>query len=256
MTQSVQSEAPVTTVTIYLSLAARHPDGEDAEYLQWHALDHEPEQHRLQTVWASRRVVSTPECRAVRAAGVGQYDEVDHAMAYFFPPPPDFKAFEDLNNALGVAGRTTHRLPIVERGTWLVAGKVVAPTGIVSPDVLPWRPAQGIYIISGAGVGTAIRSGRDTGGCRRLVGWWGIDEPGVHYGRQHWDAAHFVLCRRPRGRYGGSAEGGATEAMGRIRFDALAGRPLSGRRPPRLGSPPALNPAVPRSELARMARAS
>jgi hypothetical protein len=135
------------TVTIYLSLAARHPEGKDAAYIEWHAVDHEPEQHRLSTVWASRRVVSTPECRAVRAASFGRYDEVDHVMAYFFVPPPDFKAFEDLNNALGTSGRTKPRLPILERGTWQVHGKVVAPGGIVSPDVLPWRPIKGIYLI-------------------------------------------------------------------------------------------------------------
>jgi hypothetical protein len=169
MTPSTQSQDPVTALTIYLSLAARHSDGEDAEYIQWHALDHEPEQHRLDTVWASRRVVSTPDCRAVRAASVGQYDEVDHAMAYFFPPPPDFKAFEDLNNALSVAGRTTYRLPIVERGTWQVSGKVVARTGIVSPDVLPWRPAQGVYIILEQGCSPAS----DLAKIRGVAGvWW------------------------------------------------------------------------------------
>ena len=49
--------------TIFVSMATRHPDGTDAEYLRWHTLDHRPEQHRLSAVRASLRLVSTPACR-------------------------------------------------------------------------------------------------------------------------------------------------------------------------------------------------
>ena len=33
--------------TLFVSMARRHPEGRDAEYLRWHTLDHRPEQHRL-----------------------------------------------------------------------------------------------------------------------------------------------------------------------------------------------------------------
>jgi hypothetical protein len=36
--------------TLFVSMATRHPDGTDAEYLRWHTLDHRPEQHRLSDV--------------------------------------------------------------------------------------------------------------------------------------------------------------------------------------------------------------
>ena len=49
--------------TIFVSMATRHPDGADAEYLRWHTMDHRPEQHRLSTVRASVRLVSTWLCR-------------------------------------------------------------------------------------------------------------------------------------------------------------------------------------------------
>src|SRR5207302_5726582 len=39
--------------TIYVSMTARHPDGRDADYLEWHSLDHRPEQHRLHALRAS-----------------------------------------------------------------------------------------------------------------------------------------------------------------------------------------------------------
>lgn len=54
--------------TLFVSMATRHPEGRDAEYLRWHSLDHRPEQHRLAAVRASLRLVSTPECRAARAS--------------------------------------------------------------------------------------------------------------------------------------------------------------------------------------------
>ena len=45
--------------TLFVSMARRHPEGRDAEYLRWHTLDHRPEQHRLAAVRASLRLVST-----------------------------------------------------------------------------------------------------------------------------------------------------------------------------------------------------
>src|SRR6202048_727926 len=73
--------------TLFVSMATRHPDGRDAEYLQWHTLDHRPEQHRLSAVRSSLRLVSTPECRSARAAGQDRYDAIDHVMTYFFRDP-------------------------------------------------------------------------------------------------------------------------------------------------------------------------
>ena len=49
--------------TIYTSLSKRHPEGLDADYLEWHSLDHRPEQHRIAQLRASFRMVSTPTCR-------------------------------------------------------------------------------------------------------------------------------------------------------------------------------------------------
>src|SRR6266567_1477988 len=70
--------------TAFVSMATRHPDGADAEYLRWHTLDHRPEQHRLSDVRASLRLISTPACRGARAASVGRFDPVDHVMTYLF----------------------------------------------------------------------------------------------------------------------------------------------------------------------------
>jgi hypothetical protein len=42
---------------IFVSMAAREPGGRDAEYLEWHSLDHRPEQHRLAGLRHSLRLV-------------------------------------------------------------------------------------------------------------------------------------------------------------------------------------------------------
>src|SRR5690242_21827362 len=72
---------------VYVSMSTRHPEGRDVDYLRWHFTDHRPEQYRLDTIRASLRLVSTPECRAARAASRGRFDATDRVMNYFFSDP-------------------------------------------------------------------------------------------------------------------------------------------------------------------------
>ena len=133
--------------TLFVSMATRHPDGLDAEYLQWHTLDHRPEQHRLSAVRASLRLVSTPACRAARFPGDARLDAVDHVMTYFFSDPSGLTAFNELSTALGGVGRKLELLPPVERGVYDVAGKRTAPRVKVGADVLPWWPVRGVLLL-------------------------------------------------------------------------------------------------------------
>ena len=133
--------------TLFVSMATRHPEGLDAEYLQWHTLDHRPEQHRLSAVRASLRLVSTPACRLVRPPGDAQFDAVDHVMTYFFSDRGGLKPFNDLSNALGDAGRKLALLPPVERGVFDVVDKAAAPRVKVGADVLPWWPVRGVFLL-------------------------------------------------------------------------------------------------------------
>jgi hypothetical protein len=133
--------------TLFVSMARRHPDGADAEYLRWHTLDHRPEQHRLSAVRASLRLVSTPDCRSARAASPQPYDDIDHVMTYFFTSPAGMEPFLALSKALGDAGRKLALLPPVERGVYDVSGKSAAPRVKVGADVLPWWPTRGAYLL-------------------------------------------------------------------------------------------------------------
>ncbi len=127
--------------TLFVSMATRHPEGTDAEYLQWHTLDHRPEQHRLSAVRASLRLVSTPACRAARAVRHDRFDAVDHVMTYFFSDVAGMDGFLTLSTALGDAGRKLPLLPPVERGVYGVQSKVAAARVKAGADVLPWWPA-------------------------------------------------------------------------------------------------------------------
>jgi hypothetical protein len=132
-----------------LSMSARSPEGEDARYLRWHGLDHLPEQYRIAALRSGARWVSTPACRAARAASLDQYDGVDHVVCYLFADPvaAGLDTFFALGADLRAAGRMPVRLPPVELAGYELTGKVAAPRVLVGADVLPWRPSQGVYLL-------------------------------------------------------------------------------------------------------------
>jgi hypothetical protein len=160
--------------TIYTSLSKRHPQGLDANYLEWHSLDHRPEQHRLSQLRASFRMVSTPECRATRAASDERYDEADHLQSYFFTNLSAMDGFHALNAALHDAGRSPYVLPLVERAVYRVDGMAAAPRIKVGADVLLWWSAKGVYFIIERG-GGSVADLLDVPGVGGA--WWGGAEP-------------------------------------------------------------------------------
>jgi hypothetical protein len=131
---------------IFVSMSAREPEGRDAEYLEWHSLDHRPEQYRIAGLRHSLRLVSTPGCRAARGPSDPRYDTIDHVMTYFFADGAALDQFSALSAALG-GDRRQFRLPSVNSGYFRLAGKVAARRAIAGADVIPWRPARGVYLI-------------------------------------------------------------------------------------------------------------
>jgi hypothetical protein len=144
---AILTEGDGNITTMFVSMATRHPEGTDAEYLCWHTLDHRPEQHRLGAVRASLRLVSTPACRAARAVRHERFDRIDHVQTYFFSDIAGLDGFLTLSTALGDAGRKLPLLPPVERGVYGVQSRVAAPRIKIGADVLPWWPARGVYLL-------------------------------------------------------------------------------------------------------------
>lgn len=159
---------------VYVSMSARHPEGRDLDYLRWHFFDHRPEQYRLDTIRASLRLISTPECRAARAVTDERFDATDHVMNYFFSDPSGLKPFHDLGRELGKVGRIPELLPSVERGVYAFDGRAAAPAAKVGADVLPWWPALGVYLLIERLAGTGAEGAAPLLDVEGVAGaWWG-----------------------------------------------------------------------------------
>lgn len=155
--------------TIFVSMSARQTEGRDAEYLEWHSLDHRPEQYRIPGLRHSLRLVSTPSCRERRVASEARYDAVDHVMTYFFTDVSALGPFNELSDALP-AERRPLTLPSMEYGVFDLAGKVAAPRAVTGADVIPWRPAFGIYLLVESGMASPAALVEVDG----VAGaWWG-----------------------------------------------------------------------------------
>jgi hypothetical protein len=171
---------------IFVSMSARHPEGRDADYLHWHCFDHRPEQYRLASLRGSLRLVSTPACRAARAASDVRYEAVDHLMTYFFADVAGLEPFYDLAEALRGAGRMRELLPMVARGVFGLDGVAAAPRIKIGADVLPWCPMTGAYLLVERGAAPAARltdvpgvAGAWWGGMMPVADRYATAEPGV-----------------------------------------------------------------------------
>lgn len=131
------------------SMSSRAADGDDDGYLEWHMLDHLPEQYRIDGLRLGQRWFSTDACRAARAVSAPPYDAVDHVVGYLFggPVDPALEIFFDLGATLHRAGRMPVALPRVQVGGWEAVTRVAAPRVLAGADVVPWRPQRGVYLI-------------------------------------------------------------------------------------------------------------
>jgi hypothetical protein len=169
-----------------LSMGSRLPAGDDADYLQWHMLDHLPEQYRIAGFRGGQRWVSTPDLRAVRAASSEPFDMVDHVVHYLFAEPvePALESFFELGKALFEAGRmparwfgagvTSSSVRRSHLGYYRLVGRVASPAALVGAAVLPWRPARGVYLLveRGSEEGGSTPNLADLTGLPGVAGLW------------------------------------------------------------------------------------
>jgi len=142
-------QGPVAAAVFGMSV--RSPTGDDAAYIRWHLLDHLPEQYRVGGIRHGARWVSTPECRQARALQGGELDAVDHIINYLVAPPvaeslaPAYR----LMVALDEVGRMPSiRPPQIHVGVYELVGKAASPRAVAGADVMPWRPARGVYLLA------------------------------------------------------------------------------------------------------------
>ncbi len=132
----------------FVSLTEHSPTGDDRPYLEWHALDHMPEQYRIPGIVLGQRWASTPACRQSRSVSADGWAGVEHAVCYLMGEPVDVVVdeFLALGRRLREAGRFEGSLPSRYRGPLDLVGTSAAARTRVSPEVVPFRPHRGIYL--------------------------------------------------------------------------------------------------------------
>ncbi len=133
----------------FFSLTRHSPTGDDRPYLAWHSQDHMPEQYQLPGLLLGQRWASTPDCRRARAAELDTWSSVEHVVCYLMGNPVDetLDEFFTLGRHLAELGRYPHALPSQYRGGLRLLESLAAPRVLVSAEVVPFRPHQGVYLI-------------------------------------------------------------------------------------------------------------
>ena len=141
----------------FFSLSHHATTGDDRPYLDWHQLDHMPEQYQLPGLVLGQRGAATRACRAARLAGDEGWAQVEHVVLYLMGNPLDetVDEFLALGRHLAELGRFSQSLPSHYRGALRLLEAQAAPRALISSEVVPWRPHRGVYfLVEALGDGT------------------------------------------------------------------------------------------------------
>jgi hypothetical protein len=146
---AIRAIGPSDASVAFFGFYGRHAEGRDAEYIRWHVFDHLPEQYRVPGLRHGQRWVATPACRAARRAQEPPFDQVVHSHTYLFAEPAaeNIKIFSDLGAVLDAADRRPFHVPFLQLGYFELTRKLANPASNLSAEVLPWRPAVGVYVM-------------------------------------------------------------------------------------------------------------
>ena len=117
-------------------------------YNEWHMLDHMPEQYPLDGIAYGQRWVSTPACRAARAASGERLDPIHYVTLYLMTDPVDrtLREFMELGKHLREVDRFhLHRRACLS-GPFRFAAAAAAPRVLISSEAVPYRPNRGVYV--------------------------------------------------------------------------------------------------------------
>jgi hypothetical protein len=130
---------------------------EHRAYNEWHQLDHMPEQFPLRGIAYGQRWVSTPACRAARAASGPRLDAIHYMTLYLITEPVDetLREFRQLGRDLYDAGRFHLHRHAHLSGPFALLDTAVAPRVLISAEAVPYRPHRGVYAAVQAASGTA-----------------------------------------------------------------------------------------------------
>jgi hypothetical protein len=137
----------------YVSLARHAETGDDRPYLEWHQLEHMPEKYQFAGILCGQRWVSTSACRSARALEEGEWGTVAHVTTYLMSEPIEATLDDFLGERPPAEGnrsagrRSLPSLPNHFQAPLRLLGSWTAPRINLPPEVLPFRPNRGVYLV-------------------------------------------------------------------------------------------------------------
>lgn len=118
-------------------------------YNEWHQLDHLPQQFSLDGLHFGQRWVCTPACRRAMVAVSPVLEPCQYVTLYLLRDEGVLPGFFALGQQMWDEDRffQARRAPLT--GPFEVVEQLADPRVKVSPDVVPFRPARGIYVVVG-----------------------------------------------------------------------------------------------------------
>jgi len=118
-------------------------------YNAWHQLDHLPEQFTIDGISFGQRWVRSPHCRAAEAVVVPELEPFHYMTLYLMRDEQVVPPFFALAERLRAVDRFFAARRALLSGPFEVVGRWAAPRVAVSPGAVPFRPAQGVYVVVG-----------------------------------------------------------------------------------------------------------
>jgi hypothetical protein len=133
----------------FFSMTGGALSGDDAAYLEWHLLDHMPEQHSIPGIRLGTRWRADDECVALRTASTDQLAPVRHVVSYLMTDPVEqtLVSFAELGRRCAEAGRFPEPASSFLLGAFHLIDSYAAPRVRVSAAAVPFRPHRGAYLI-------------------------------------------------------------------------------------------------------------
>jgi len=140
----------MSTVKVgFITLTEVTSGGDHVDYNTWHQLDHMPEQFAIPGVVFGQRWVLAPACRD-RAVGVEDPLGTFHYLTLYLMTEPlgeTLDEFADVRERVAKLGRFYEHRRARLSGAWVFLEALAAPRTLVLPEVIPYRPTRGIYVV-------------------------------------------------------------------------------------------------------------
>lgn len=119
-----------------------------AAYVEWHQMDHMPEQFRISGLVWGQRFVATTRCVDASAVRAGTIGTAGHLQYYLMEDPARvFEEFSALGRELSGLGRLRTDIVSCAQASLQLLETHAAPRVQISPEAVPYRPNQGVYVI-------------------------------------------------------------------------------------------------------------